>query len=379
MTWEYSVPTKIVFGEDSLNNLRNITRNHNPRKVMLVTGKSSMEKLGITKRLKDEILTDFDVTVWNKVKSNPTTDLIEDGLNHSLEEGADLVIGLGGGSSLDVAKCVAILNRNYRKETSLVSYIENPDSLIRNNGLPLIAIPTTSGTGSEVTPWATVWDAENERKLSLSHTRMYASHAIIDPVLSHSMSNNLTAATGLDALSQGIESYWSRNHNPISDVFAEKAIRLAYGNLKMLSSDWGDTESRKMMSMASLFSGLAINGTKTTAPHSLSYPMTLRFNVPHGHACALTIPSFMAFNSKAVPERIKTISGFLGAASTEDASEMITRLVEELGLPAKLGKLGIGEEGIEHIIKKGFTPDRAKNNPREVTESDARDILRGIL
>jgi phosphonate metabolism-associated iron-containing alcohol dehydrogenase len=375
--WEYYMPTRIVFGNGCLDSAGEGVRKSAPRKVMLVTGKSAMERLGITGRVCNGVLKGIDVEVWNKAAANPSVDLVREGTEFSKQEGIDYVIGLGGGSAMDLAKCIAILNNNYQ-EGDIRDHIKKPGELIKRKGLPFMAIPTTSGTGSEVTPWATVWDIQNESKLSLSHPFMYAHSAIVDPELTVKLPRQITVSTGLDALAQGIESFWSRNSNPISDSYAEGAVRLAIKNLKGAREHPENIEYRGAMSLAALYSGLAINGTKTTACHSISYPMTLKFGIPHGHACALTIPGFIGFNNEAVPDRIERISHWFGVASAEEVAARMTNLMSELGVETRLSKLGIGSDGIEYIIKNGFTPDRVKNNPREVTEDDLRGILEGI-
>ncbi|MHA1476207.1 MAG: iron-containing alcohol dehydrogenase, partial [Promethearchaeota archaeon] len=254
-------------------------------------------------------------------------------------------------------------------------------------GIPLIEVPTTSGTGSEVTRWATVWDlGEKQKKYSLSDLKMYAKGAIVDPTLVKSLPKKMSVITGLDALSQAFEAYWSKNHNIISDIYALQAIPLIFSNLQKIFDNPSDVETRKNLAFGSLISGLAFSNTKTTAVHSVSYPITLHFNVPHGLACALTLSQFLLFNSEKTadnideaPERLQKISEAIGTDSPEKAAQIITELMKNLNLPTKLNEVGIDKNGIELIIKEGFTPDRVKHNPRKLTEEKLREILHKLL
>jgi len=178
----------------------------------------------------------------------------------------------------------------------------------------------------------------------------------------------------------------SKNHNSISDIYALKAIGIIFNNLKKVFDDPKNIEYRKNLAFGSLLSGLAFSNTKTTAVHSVSYPITLHFNVPHGLACALTLSQFLLFNSEKTedniheaPERLQKISEAIGADSPEKAAQMITDLMKNLNLPTKLNEVGIDKKGIELIIKEGFTPDRVKHNPRKLSEEKLREILQELL
>ena len=367
-------PTKIVFGEGSLSRIKDIADGFKG-KVMLFTGKSSMHRLGYTDKVVN-MLKDREVLVYDKVKPSPSVGLVMEAVELARNENIGLMLGLGGGSVMDTAKCAAAMVKNFEKGKHLSEYADN-EEMIPKEGIPFIAIPTTSGTGAEVTRWAVIWDGKKKHTIGSLNT--YAKASIIDPELTYSLPKKQTASTGMDALSQAIESYWSRNHNKTSDTFALDAIRLVFEHLEGAYKDPENKEHRRGMSLAALYSGLAINGTKTTACHSVSYPITAYFGVPHGHACALTIPSFMVYNSKAVPDRIKDIAKAMGASTAKEGAEKVRNLMKGVGLETELGKLGIDKNGIEIIVKNGFTPDRVKHNPRDLNSDNLRDILKEIM
>ena len=381
----YYNPVEILFGIDSLKNISELAvKIACNKKILIVTDKNLLNILGISENVHDYLEKDgFTIDIFEKEGYFSSIEIIDNGANLVRNKDYGLIIGIGGGSAMDTAKCMAILGKN---PGSINLYLKEGKTL-ENHGIPLIEVPTTSGTGSEVTRWATVWDlGEKQKKYSLSDPKMYANGAIVDPILVKSLPKKMSVITGLDALSQAIEAYWSKNHNPISDIYALQAIPIIFSNLQKIFDNPSDVETRKILAFGSLLSGLAFSNTKTTAVHSVSYPITLHFNVPHGLACALTLSQFLLFNSEKTadnideaPERLQKISKAIGADSPEKAAQMITELMKNLNLPTKLHEVDIDKKGIELIINEGFTPDRVKHNPRKLTEDQLREILQRLL
>jgi phosphonate metabolism-associated iron-containing alcohol dehydrogenase len=288
----------------------------------------------------------------------------------------DWVIGIGGGSVLDFAKSVAFMAG---QQESLWAFLTHKNVAPSRPGLPLIAIPTTSGTGSEVTPWATVWDFQENKKYSLSDPRMFARHAIVDPSLTLSLPPHITAYTGYDALSQALEAYWSRYANPVSDLFALEAIHLLLAHLGPVVENPDCLEHRVALAKASLYDGLAFSNTKTTAVHAVSYPMTLHYGVPHGVACSLTLAEFWQYNVEAIdPAKVVRLLAAAGEQTSEAFAERLRALAHQIGLPVTLAEAGIPREGIDVILDEGFHPERVVNNPRQLTRKDLREILERI-
>jgi alcohol dehydrogenase class IV len=381
----YYNPVEVLFGIDSLKNISELAMKFaENKKILIVSDQNLLKILGISEKIPELLKKDgFTVDIFEKEEYFSSIEIIDNGANLVRKKDYGLIIGIGGGSAMDTAKCMAILGKN---PGSINNYLKE-GKILEKYGIPLIEVPTTSGTGSEVTRWATVWDlGEKQKKYSLSDIKMYANAAIVDPTLVKSLPKKMSVITGLDALSQAIEAYWSKNHNLISDIYALQAIPIIFSNLQKIFNDPSNIETRKNLAYGSLISGLAFSNTKTTAVHSVSYPITLHFNVPHGLACALTLSQFILFNSEKTadnmdeaPARLEKISETIGAKSPENAAQMITDLMKDLNLPTKLNEVGIYEKGIELIISEGFTPDRVKHNPRKLTEEKLREILQGLL
>ena len=202
----------------------------------------------------------------------------------------EVIVAIGGGSVLDAAKVLAVGEFGFDAVREPLE-TDGASASLPATAIPLIAVPTTAGTGSEVTSWATVWDTENANKYSLARNDLYPGHAIIDPELMRSLPLNQTISTGLDALSHALESIWNVNLNPVSANFAVSAAKSVLENLVPLSKNLGDLELRSRMAEAATMAGLAFSNTRTALAHSLSYPVTLHHGVPHGVACSLCFPT----------------------------------------------------------------------------------------
>jgi phosphonate metabolism-associated iron-containing alcohol dehydrogenase len=344
-----------------------------PVRIGLFYGRSAMRELGAIDAIRTD-LPDCQVWEYGNIAPNPDARDVEAVLKKL--PGMDWVVGIGGGSVLDLAKSVAFTSCQKENWRAFLTH-ENTEPPVP--GLPFIAIPTTSGTGSEVTPWATLWDSENRRKYSLSDVLMYPSYAIVDPVLTLSLPPYVTAYTAFDALSHALEAFWSRFSNPISDLYAVEAVRLVLQHLKHVMTDLSNLVHRTGLARASLYAGMAFSNTKTTAVHAVSYPMTLHYGMPHGVACALTLPEFWRYNLEAI-EAGKTarLLSAVGLSNPYKFVDRVESIRQEVGLPCTLRAAGIPQEGIEVILNEGFHPERVVNNPRHLTRDDLRNILEKV-
>lgn len=371
------MPTKIVFGSSSLEKLPEIVDANQYRSIFLVTGKNSMKKLGVTDKVIN-CLNPCKVHLYDDVPENPTFKDMQEALDYLHNCGSQLVIGLGGGSAMDVAKAAAILRKN--TDVSVEDYFFKKEG-IKNKGLPLIEIPTTAGTSSEVTPFSVAAVPEKNTKVTLSHDYMFPDIALIDPELTLSLPKYQTACTGIDALSHSVEAYWAKKSNPVSKGYALMAIREIFSNLERVCNELNDIDAREGMSKACVYAGLAFSNTKTTAAHSISYPLTIIHKVPHGLACGLTLPSLMLFNSAGsdcASNDVMDIAIAAGGSSIGEGAYNINKLMKNTGLPTSLGELGIKKEDIKTIVEYGFSPARMANNPREVTKEDLEKMLAEI-
>jgi len=377
------MPTKIHFGNKSFEKLESIVKEYDLASIFLITGKNFTKKTKLYERTLN-LLKNYNVFVYDRVNPVPKLEEVNEALKTARLNNASLIIGLGGGSVLDTAKIISVMIGN---EENLLDY--SNDKKIKNKR-PLIAIPTTSGTGSEVTPFAAIYHKNKKKSFgSIKDYLFYPDHAIVDPELTFTMPIRLTASSGLDALSQAVESYWSINSNPLSDTHAVQAIKLILENLDYSYKRINDIDSKFNMSKASLESGLAFSQTATTAPHSVSYPMTTYFNLDHGFACALTLPEFLLYNYNVNEEDCLEKRGYkfarkklddlclnLGVLDVIDLYKRIKKLMQSINAPLTLSEAGINN--IRIILEEGFNPERMNNNPRKVTRESLNRILEKI-
>ena len=377
MSQGYWNPTRRIIADGALSELPEAAAEFHPKKVLLVTGRSSFSDSPHYRKL-SEGLSSFKQVGPLPVEHNPSVLFVEQMWRSLAGQGIDLVIGIGGGSVIDCAKAVRILLAQEDKTPDLESYVSGRNRFQRR-GLPFIAVPTTAGTGSEVTPYASLQTGE-QRKISLTHPWLFPDVALVDPLLTHTLPPYVTACSGLDALSQAVESFWSLHHTAFSETHSLRAITLILENFEKVLADPADSKARFAMSAASTEAGLAITQTRTTAVHAVSYPLTTFYDIAHGHACALTLPSFIRYNAPALePARADLLWKTLGAPSAEEAARRVEQLIDRGGLERSLRKLGLKAEGIERVIENGFRSDRVVNNPRVVTQDALREILAGIF
>ncbi len=372
------------FGFGTIKRVGDIIKEYDAENIFLVYGKTSFSRSGAEKKIKP-FLKDINYTVFDSFTANPDVEDVKQGITLFKKTNPDLVIAIGGGSVIDMAKSVNILSSQENKPEDYISGKKQ----LQNHGKPLIAIPTTSGTGSESTYFATLYI--NKMKHSLGEKKFTLPDiSIVDPELTKSMPKYLTASTGLDALCQGIESMWAVESTDESRKYAKVAIENAFNNLEKAVNN-PDKKSRDCMAKAAHYSGKAICISKTTACHSISYPITSFFKIPHGHAVALTIPELIMFNSKItekdcndkrgcdfVKKQLKEIINLIGCKDATDAREILKNLMKKINVETKLSKLNIDQKGIKLIIEKGFTPNRMNNNPRKVTKESLRKMLERI-
>lgn len=369
----YQNPTRRILRNGCFEDLPTVLSSLTPRKILRVLGEKSFRCSSHYPSL-DQMLEPYDVIFSQPVAQNPTQAFIQEAIHLLKSRPVDLVLAIGGGSVLDVSKLLASIP--WQEKTDLTDYIDRPfDLSVRS--LPLVALPTTAGTGSEVTPYASL-ETHEKKKITLGHPFFYPSVALIDPELCYSMPAYVTACTGFDALSQAIESFWSMNATPFSRTHALRAAALILQSFEKAYQNPWNPEARFDMSLASCEAGLAIAQTKTTAVHSVSYPITAHFQVAHGHACALTLAEFVRFNAPVLKEEGKPLLNVLKTSSYEAAAQKIETLMRQVSLERSLSKLGIDDEGIDLIIQDGFRPDRIKNNPRPVQAGDLKNILKAI-
>lgn len=371
-------------GLESIKHLDSLVNEPSPKRIFLVTGKDSYSISG-AKKCMAEFLPGCEVTQFFDFSSNPKVEDVKKGIELFCQVQPDIVIAVGGGSVIDTAKLVNFFASNGLEP---VEYLNSAKTNIKKPK-PLIAIPTTAGSGSEATRFAVLYI--DKEKFSIANEFILPCVAIVDPALTMSLPKYVTATTGMDALCQAIESYWSVNSNDESKKYAKDAIELIMDNL-IIAVNEASSSARLAMATAANLAGKAINITKTTAPHAISYPLTSYFGIAHGHAVALTVPAILKYNSEVTDKDVMDIRGskyvrkilneimsFWGQSDVANAKEMFAILMKSIGLKTRLSELGVNStEDIETIIANGFSPDRVANNPRRITKRDLRKILEMI-
>jgi alcohol dehydrogenase class IV len=367
-------------GYDSYKKIYNILEEFSPQKIFLVTGNKSYFLSG-AKNLLNEFINEYNYFRFYDFETNPKLRDVINGINIFNREKCDIIIGIGGGTVMDIAKSISILAT---QQGDLEEFIKEKTSL-RERQIPSIMIPTTAGTGSESTHFSVIYI--NKIKYSLADESLLPDFVILDPVFTENLSPYITACTCMDALCQAIESFWSTNSTEESRIYSKQAIELIMPSIIKNVND-PDMISRKKMLIASNLAGKAINIAKTTAAHAVSYPMTSYFNIPHGHAVALTLPYFIDFNNdiflenlqdsrgvKFVKDRMSELFIILKVKTADKAKDKFLSIMKGINLEIKLSKLGVNKDNIDIIIKNGFNPQRMKNNPKLVSEKDLRILI----
>ncbi|WP_050514700.1 phosphonoacetaldehyde reductase [Streptomyces rimosus] len=384
------VPTRVVFGRGAAHALDTVIRHrlgtHGFHRPMVLTGRETAAKpwldavIAACRRLGT-------VVVAENPRANPTPQSMQHVLDIARRHRVDGVVAIGGGSVLDTGKAVALLAPGEQSVAQAVDLEAGPAAarpgLSRGTGL--VAVPATAGSGAEATRTATVWDEREQRKRALDHAGLFPDLAVVDPLLTMSAPDRVWRSCGLDALAQAVESSWAVAADAASLRFSVPAVRLAAEGLEAVLTDPGDEAARTVLSCASVFAGLAIAGTRTTVPHAVSYPMTLRYGIPHGHACALTLGAVLRFNAAVTaqdcrdprgPEHttgvLRAVCRQLGARTPAQANRRLDTLLTRLELPTLRG---LGHIDTGALADDVVTYSRFDNNPRHMS----RDQLTALL
>lgn len=365
MEFEWHLPTRIIFRAGAIDRVGEVIKGLGAQRVLLVTGGSAMRESGTTTRVMD-LLSGPAVHLHEGVRVNLPLEDVDALIRSAREFEADLVVGMGGGSVLDGAKAAAWMAPH---GGWVRDYLEGKSP---GQGIPFVSVPTTSGTGSEVTPFIILMDAAAKRKLSLGPMAAAPRAAMVDPMLSLTLPPDQTASTGLDALSHGFEAYWSVRSNPISDALALEAVSVGLEHIERAFESPGDVEARTGMSYAAMVGGLALSQTATAAVHGLTYPLTVHYGVPHGMACAFLLREVLKINFYHLPAgKQKRLLHAMKSNTIGAAVGMLDDLFRALGVPSTMEELGVPEEEIMRFADEA-TP---KNLERNVAPMDRARIL----
>ena len=380
--FSYHIPTQIEFGNGAIARLPEFVKALGGSRV-LVVGDPGVQRVGLIDRVQ-AILTGASIfnAVYADVESDPATRSVDEGTVHGKANGCDLVVGIGGGSALDTAKAIGLMLVNDGNIKDYVGIGKVPRA-----GAPVIAVPTTAGTGSELTIWSVLSDKVAKAKISVGSVLNCPAIALLDPELTLSLPPQITAATGMDALTHALESYVNTATQPISEAMSEQAMTLIARSLRKAVADGSDVQARGDMLLASTIAAMAFNSTRLGLVHAFAMPLGAKFGIPHGLVNAIMLPEVMRFNHLAKPRKFARIAEIFGektaGLSVEGAAALSVSAIEKLkldvGITAKLSNFGVTEGRFDEIVDEAMLSGNVPVNPRQPTNDDMKALLRAEL
>ena len=377
-TFTITQPTKIHFGVGAIADLAGMVKDLGGSKVFLVVD-PGLKNAGLLDRITAPLASaKVPVVIYDKVDPEPGLKLADNGAKLAKKEKCDCVVGVGGGSAMDVAKAVSILLTNGGKAEDYLGL-----GKIKKPGVPKIMVPTSSGTGAEVTFTAVFINEKTKSKGGMNGDPLYPDAALLDPELTVSLPPHVTAATGIDALTHALEAYVSTQAHPVSEMYSLEAIELISANLGKAYAHGDNIEARSAMLLGSLLGGKALATAGVGLVHAMAYPLGGMFGIPHGLANAVLLPYVTAYNVIGNPEKFAVIAELMGMnvenmslrEAAEAAVEAVYNLNQDVGIPATLTELKIPSKKIKEMAKIALTVTRpVENNPRKPTLEDVMSI-----
>lgn len=349
MNWNFSLPVKILFGRGRVHEVVELTKNMG--KGLLICDRFLVDDMAM--QLKKEAQGRI-IGIFCDLSPNPTVQEVDGCCEVIRKENVDYLIAMGGGSVMDLAKASSVISFG---EWNAREYHTGGKPLPQKS-IPVFALPTTAGTGSEVTCVSVLTDREKEIKAPLLSPLFYVDTAIIDPVLTVSVPPWITASTGLDVLSHALEGYWSLNHQPICDAAAMYAAKLVFQNLMQAYIEPEDIDAREKMCEASVIAGIAFSLPKTTGSHACSFPLTNVYGMPHGEACAFTLDSFIRINADG---RLLELARYCGFQDVDKMADEVYDIKKRTGMKLTLSDAGILIENIEELARQSMHPNMLYN------------------
>ncbi len=359
----YSNPVKVIISDDWIEDCFRYQRSLGMQKPIIITSQGSVERNRLSKTFKG-------ITIFSEVNSDPTSESCQNAIDILDLSKFDGVIAIGGGSVMDTAKVLkAVMSSkitNLKKLMDLSNFEESKK-------VPSIFVPSTHGTGSEVTKWGTVWDLSEKKKYSISHAILYPDISILDPSITLSLPLKFSLITTLDALSHSFEAIWNKNNNKTSTSYAIEAIISILKNVEAFKANPSDLKLRKELLIASKNAGMAFSNTKTAAAHSISYPLTIHYNIPHGIASSMSLIPLLEINREAIQESLEEIYKRMRISHSQ-LVQMI-ELIPNNVLPYSLSEWGISKDSISQLINESFTKGRMDNNIIDLDKNHLKHIF----
>ncbi|HOJ92568.1 MAG TPA: iron-containing alcohol dehydrogenase [Dictyoglomaceae bacterium] len=369
MFYTLELPKKILYGRGSINTLGSELKNIGSKFIFL-TGEASLKRSGYLDRIMEDLEKhEINVVLITGIPSEPTSDIIYQICHKIVGDNFDGVIGVGDGSVMDTAKVIAI-GLKAKKDMRELRGIEIEDAL------PIVASPTTAGTGSETTRFAVITDKENKNKFLLMGKALVPTLSIIDPELTFSMSSLVTAYTGIDAFSHALESYLSRGSNVTIDIFSKSAIEEIYRTLPEAVLE-NSEDAKERMAYAAFRAGIAIDNAKTNLIHAMSCPLEDIYSIPHGIANGILLPAYLRFNAPFIPtEKYKFLKDIFGG----NPSEKVEEFLEMVNLPLKISQATSEDVDVDLLVRRTMEAKcNLENNLRPVTEEDVYNLFKEVL
>jgi alcohol dehydrogenase class IV len=380
-TYQFKTPSVIVNGPGAAKEVGSFAKGLG-KKALIVTD-VALEKIGLLNDIKNSLeMAGISFAIYDKVVTEPTMDFAEEGLKIFKEVQAEFLIAVGGGSPIDAAKGIAALATNPGKMSDFAGANKIP-----RPGAPLIAIPTTAGTGSEVSQFTIITDTTRDVKMLIASLNIMPRVALVDPLMTLTMPQKITAATGLDALTHAIEAFVSVKAQPITDTLALQAIRFIAGNIRQAWSNGDNVEARTNMMIGALQAGMAFSNSSVALVHGMARPIGAYFHVPHGISNAALLPTVIEFSIPGNPKRYAEIAEAMGeiteGLSVLDAAYLAADAVERLNIDLKvptLRELGVEEKKFNSVVEQMAADSIASgspgNNPRKATKGEIVEVYR---
>lgn len=384
-----SMPTKVVFGFDKIDSIGDETKRLGSHALVVAAAKT-MEKIGALARAKDSLeRAGVTVTVFQEVESDPTVAAIDKVADMCRRESCNVVVGLGGGSAIDFAKGVAVGAAHRGSVLDYMTRVGYPPQLITEKTLPIVAVPTTAGTGAEVTAVAVITIPATHEKHGIINPLVMPKVAIVDPGLMLSLPPRLTAGTGFDVFGHAFEAFVSRFTTPFADAVALEALRLVGANLLLAVREQRSVTARENMAWAATLGGVAIANAGMTVAHGIAQALGGRFHIAHGEAVAFCMPEVMEQMAAARPDRFARVAQIMGM-TTQGMTEQecaqtcvagIRRLRKDVGLDIRYREFGINADDIDQLVEDVFNTQHwaIEHHPCELNHSDVKRILESRL
>jgi len=378
----FCIPRIVITGSGASEQVGEEARKLKVKKGLIVTDQV-LVRLGALDGIKQSLQqSKVQFAIFDTVFTEPTVDFVQEGLKVYQENGCDFLLAVGGGSAIDTAKAIAVMVTN-------TGSIEDYQGLgkIPQKGVPLIALPTTAGTGSEVTQFTIITDTKTDVKMLIGSPFLMPEIAIVDPLLTLSMPRGLTAATGIDALTHAIEAYVSLKAQPMSDIFCLSAIELISGNLKRAWTNGNDIEAREKTMLGALQGGIAFSNASVALVHGMSRPIGAYFHIPHGASNAALLGVVMEFSLTGNPARYariakamgEDISGLTDLEAAQSGAMAVKKLIKDIKVPS-LRELGADKEKLDELAPKmsedAIASGSPANNPRQATKEEIIELYK---